>query len=56
MVAFNTIVFKLVNILMNRTDFDKELGVIKQITSYNKYDDNMISKLFQKQKLVQMIR
>lgn len=28
---FNNIAFRLVNIPMNRTDFDKELGIIKNI-------------------------
>lgn len=45
MAAFNSIVFRLVNIPMTRTDFDKEMGVIKEIVRFNEFDDPMISKL-----------
>lgn len=49
MAAFNIIVFRLVNILKNRTDFDKELWVIKEITRFKGHDNNMNLKLVQKQ-------
>lgn len=41
---------------MNRTDFDIELGVTKEITRFNGYDDNVIWKLVQNQKWVKNIR
>lgn len=47
MAAFNSMVFRLINILMNRIHFNKELEVIKQIASFIRYDDDMISKLVQ---------
>lgn len=49
-------VFRLANILINRTDFDKEMEVIKEIVRFNEYDDYMISKLVQKQKWLEQIR
>lgn len=38
MTVFNSMVFRLINILINRTDFNKELGIIKEITKFNGYD------------------
>lgn len=45
MAAFNSIVF----ILKNRTDFDNELWIIKEIARFIGDYDNMILKLVQKQ-------
>lgn len=42
MTTFNNMVFRLVNILMNITDFVKDLEVIKEIAKFNGYNDNMI--------------
>lgn len=51
MATFNNMIFRLVNILINKIDFNKKkiFGIIKKITKCNRYN-NMISKLIQKQK------
>ncbi|XP_050524101.1 uncharacterized protein LOC126895864 [Daktulosphaira vitifoliae] len=48
--AFNSMVYRLINIPMNKIDYDKELVVIKEIAKFNGYNENIILKLVRKQK------
>lgn len=56
MTDFNCVVFRLVNISMSRTDYDKELGVVKEIARFNPFSDVIILKLIQKKNWVKNIR
>lgn len=38
--TFNSMVFRVVNIPMNKHDFNKELDLIKEVYKFNGYEEN----------------
>lgn len=56
MAAWNSMVYRLVNIPMNKIDFEKEKQLIINIANFNGFDKEMILKLIKKQEWRKNIR
>jgi hypothetical protein len=50
MAAFNSMVYRLVNIPLDKNDFDKEFKLITEIAKFNGYEKDLILKMVRKQK------
>jgi len=48
MAAFNSMVFRLVNIPLDKNDFDQELKLITEIAKFNGYEKDLILKMIRK--------
>ncbi|XP_044764540.1 uncharacterized protein LOC123321102 [Coccinella septempunctata] len=54
--VFNSLLERLVNIPLNEDNFNKEMGIIKQIARKNNFDNNMIDRMLNKKLHKRLLR